>query len=130
MDQEKVAEFTQLINSITYKPGWYFRTGVEDNRMWVQIGVHAEADIAWDMIEQRVVPWRGAKHWLSEHMCRQEVVGTVYHAIQRAEMHELNEWFRYKGRAIFNPHLDPDALAELASKKTSFNLRKNAMTME
>lgn len=122
--------FKNIIDQITYKPGWYFRTGVEEGRMWVQVGVTEEAEISFDPIAGKKVPWRGAKHFLSEHMCRNEIVSTVFHAIERAEMHEVREWFRYKKRAIFNPHLDPDALAELASKAKNFNTRENAMTME
>ena len=124
------AEFKSIIEQITYKSGWYFRTGVEFGRMWVQVGVTEDAEISYDVIEKKRVGWRGAKHYLSEHMCRNEIVSTVHHAIVRAEMHEVNEWFRYKGRAIYNPHLDPDVLVEVAAKKSSFNTRKNAMTME
>lgn len=123
-------EFEAIIAAITYKPGWYIRTGLEDTRMWLQVGVTEEAEIAFDPIEGKKVPWRGAKHYLSEHMCRNEVVSLVFHAIERAEMHEVREWFRYKGRSIFNPHLDPDRLAEFASKKINFNVRKDAMTMK
>lgn len=117
--------FKELVESITYKPGWYFRTGVEDDRMWVQVGVTDETEISFDPIEGKMIPWRGAKHYLSKHMCRQEVVGTVFHAID-----EVKEWFRYKGRSIYNPHLDPDALVEVAKYKENFNTRDNAMTMD
>ena len=125
---KKFKEFQSIIDNITYKPGWYFRTGIEENRMWVQVGVTKEAEIAYDMVEKKVVPWKGAKHFLSEHMCRNEIVSTAFHAIERAELHEVKEWFRYKSRSIFNPHLDPDALVEVASKKD--NIRQNAMSME
>ena len=119
-----------VIGNITYKPGWYLRTCVEDKRMWVQVGVTEDAEISFDPIENKKVPWRGAKNYLSEHMCRQEVVGVVFGAFEKAEIHEMREWFRYKKRSIYNPHLDPDVLAQVASKKTSFNVRENAMTME
>ncbi|AMO44160.1 hypothetical protein DSS3P8_102 [Roseobacter phage DSS3P8] len=129
--QAKWDEFSAIIAEITYKPGWYFRVGYDDyTRMWVQVGVTEEAEISFDPIEGKKVPWRGAKHFLSEHMCRNEIVSTVFHAIERAEMHEVKEWFRYKKRSIFNPHIDPDALAALASKAVNFNTRENAMTME
>jgi hypothetical protein len=126
----KWLEFGAIIGQITYKPGWYFRVGIEGERMWVQIGVTAEADISFDPIEGKKNPWRGAKHYLSQHMCRQEIVSTVHHAIERAELHEVNEWFRYKKRAIYNPHLDPDKLADFAAKWDNFNVRENTMTME
>lgn len=126
---DKWLEFAKILGQITYKPGWYFRNGIEDGRMWVQVGVTEEAEIAFDPIAGEKVPWRGAKHYLSPHMCRQEIVSTVLHAIERAEMHEVHEWFRYKGRSIYNPHLDPDALVVVAKFARNFNTRDNAMTM-
>ncbi|KVK62672.1 hypothetical protein L905_19065 [Agrobacterium sp. TS43] len=62
-------------------------------------------------------------------MCRQEVVGVVFGLIKDAELHETHEWFRYRGASIYNPHLDPDALVNLARKASSFVTRDNAMTM-
>lgn len=134
-NQEKWEEFQEYVEAVTYKPGWYIRTGIElggpdGSRMWVQIGVTEEAEISFDPIAGKKVPWRGGKHYLSPHMCRQEVVGTLHHAFQRAELHEMNEWFRYEGRSIYNPHLDPDALVEVARYADNFNTRENAMTME
>lgn len=129
-DGAKWLEFMAIIGNIDYKPGWYFRTDIEEGRMWFQVGVTEEAEISFDPIAGKKVPWRGAKHYLSPHMCRNEIVTAVKHAIDRAEMHEVNEWFRYKGRSIYNPHLDPDALVEVAKYAKNFNTRVNAMTME
>ena len=126
----KWLEFLGLITQITYKPGWYIRVGFEDERMWMQVGVTEEAEISFDRQAGKKVPWRGAKHDLSRHMCRNEVVSAVYHAFERAELHEVKEWFRYKNASIFNPHLDPDALVEVAKYLKNFNTRVNAMTME
>ena len=126
----KWIEFANILALVTYKPGWYIRAGVEDTRMWYQVGVTEEAEISFDPIAGEKVPWRGAKHYLSEHMCRNEIVTGIKHAIDRAEMHEVNEWFRYKGKSIYNPHLDPDSLVEVAKYAKNFNTRKNAMTME
>lgn len=127
---DKWQEFEVIIASISYKPGWYFRTGIEAGRMWVQVGVTAEAEISYDPIAGKKVPWRGGKKYLSPHMCRQEVVGVVFGAIKDAEMHELHEWFRFRGASIYNPHIDPDALVEVARWKRNFNVRANAMSME
>ena len=43
---KKFKEFQSIIDNITYKPGWYFRTGIEENRMWGQIRVTKENEIA------------------------------------------------------------------------------------
>ena len=62
-------------------------------------------------------------------MCRQEVVGVVFSAIEKAELHEMREFFRYRGASIYNPHIDPDVLVAVAKKASSFNMRENAMSM-
>ena len=126
----KWLEFATYLGQITYKPGWYIRTGIEPGRMWFQVGVTEEAEISFDPIAGEKVPWRGAKHYLSPHMCRNEIVSDAKHAIDRAEMHETNEWFRYKGKSIYNPHIDPDSLVEVARFAKNFNTRDNAMTMD
>lgn len=122
----------RIVQAITYKPGWYVRVELchISQRCWLQIGVDETAEISYDPIAKKKVPWRGSKKWLSEHMCRQEIVGIVFSAFKDAEMHEVHEWFRYKGASIYNPHLDPDVLVEVARKKASFNVRENAMQME
>jgi hypothetical protein len=122
-------EIKQIIDLITYKPGWMIILEHDqldpDGRLYIQIAA-ATPD---STNPANVVPWKSAKHYLSPFMCRQEIVGTVYHAIERAELHEMNEFFRYKGASIYNPHLDPDALAELARHRSSFNMRANSMSM-
>lgn len=133
----------ELIKQITYKPGWSieaheeqgitdFRGRVYNGRVYVQLSVSAFAEASMDSVKRdgTRTPWKSAKRYLSPHMCRQELVGVVFGLIKDAELHEVHEWFRYKGASIFNPHLDPDVLAEVAKKKASFNVRENAMTME
>jgi hypothetical protein len=117
-------DIQDIVSVITYKPGWQILLRFDETRPYVQIQA-----TTMDSITHELVPWRSAKHYLSYHMCRQEVVSSVFHAIERAELHEIREFFRYKGASIYNPHLDPDVLAEVAKKATSFCLRENAMLM-
>lgn len=124
------AEIISIFKQITFKPGWSFRFGNDCGRLWFQVCVDESSPDAIDSVTGERVAWRSAKHFLSQHMCRNEIVGAAFHAIDRAIEHETREWFRYKGRSIFNPHLDPDVLAEVASKAANFNTRENAMTME
>lgn len=42
---------------------------------------------------------------------------------------EMREFFRYRGASIYNPHIDPDVLVDVARKASSFNMRDNAMSM-
>ncbi len=54
--------------------------------------------------------WRGRKWLLSQHMTEGEVVQTALMACLAAEEHEAREAFRYKGKALFGPHLAVEAL--------------------
>jgi hypothetical protein len=128
----------ELVRECTYKPGWrvdvgYDGYGTKQQRLYIQVSVTTEAEASMESAgpdRGKRQPWKGGKVYLSDRMCRQEVVSAVYGAIERAELHEIREWFRYKGASIFNPHLDPDVLAAIARKKSSFNVRVNAMSMD
>lgn len=122
----------ELAATITYKPGWSLIVGEDGERLFLQVSVNAFAEASMDSVKRdgTRAPWKGGKRYLSPHMCKQELVGVAFDLIKSAEMHEAHEWFRYKGRSIYNPHLDPDALAELAGKASSFVCRKNAMSMD
>lgn len=127
-----------IISRVTYKPGWSillgFDSGTAENssRPFVQLEVDETSDASLDSYKRdgTRTPWKSAKRYLSPHMCRQEVVGAVFGLIKDAELHEVHEWFRYRGASIFNPHLDPDVLVSVARRKESFVTRENAMTME
>lgn len=124
-------EMAEIAGSITYKPGWEIGLWADtryrgEHRPYVQIGATTQDSTG----DHALVPWKSGKLYLSPHMSRQEIVSAVFGLIADAEMHEAREWFRYKGASIFNPHLDPDVLAEVASKRSSFNVRENAMTMQ
>jgi hypothetical protein len=122
-------EMKALVEQCSYKPGWYIKFGGHD-RPFIQVCVDACTEAALSPFTGMREAWKGGKRYLSEHMCRQEVVSAVFGAIKDAEEHEMREWFKYKGRAIFNPHIDPDALASLVAKKANLNLRENAMSMD
>lgn len=125
------AEFRSIIEQITYKPGWAFILGDDGERYFVQASVSVESDLTMDPTRRSAerTPWKSGKRYLSSFMCRQEVVGLVFSLIKDAEEHELREWFRYRGASIFNPHLDPDVLVDVARRKASFCIRVNAMSM-
>lgn len=120
-----------IVQAITYKPGWTFLIGQDGVRLFLQASVSELSDLTLDPTGRTSArtPWKSGKRYLSPYMCRQEVVGVVLGLIKDAEMHEVHEWFRYKGAAIYNPHLDPDVLVEVARKKSSFNVRQDAMSM-
>ena len=125
MNTLTIEQMKSLVEACTYKPGWEIIFDNDGERPFVQIAATTLCSVSGE-----ASAWKSGKTYLSPYMCRQEVVSAVYGAIEKAELHEIREFFRYKGASIFNPHLDPDVLAEVAKKKESFNMRDNAMTME
>jgi hypothetical protein len=81
-----------------------------------------EDEQSWTGVRPRVIQ-RGRKWMLSEHMTRNEIVQTCFLAVMTAVEHEVREHFKYRGRKIFNPHFDPDALWILARSKGNLDLR-------
>lgn len=56
----------------------------------------------------------GRKWYVSEHSCLSEVVQTALKAVLTFVEHEVREVFRYDGCAVFNPHIDVEALREVS----------------
>lgn len=133
----RIVEVADIVDACTYKPGWHIALrsdpvyGRETPRYYLQLEVDATARAAVSSVPPHLIdPWKSGKRYISLHMCRQEIVGVIFDLIKAAEDHELREWFRYKGASIYNPHLDPDALVNIAKRKSSFVMRDNPMSMK
>lgn len=124
-------EIQEIVAAISYKPGWSFRVEQIDNNghFFIQVCVDETADAARDIRTGEVAAWRGGKMLISQHMTRNEIVRTAHKAVVSAEMHELDEHFRFRGKAIFNPHLDPDRMAVFAGKLDNFEFRADSMML-
>jgi len=56
---------------------------------------------------------KGRKWFLSRYSCPTEVIQTAWAAVHRAELHEIQEQFHYRGTSIWNNHVDVDALVSI-----------------
>ena len=95
----------EWLAKVKYKD-WRFR--LAPDLSWLQVAFGAAAD------EQRGRKWR-----LSTHMTKSEVIQTAFKAVLTAEEHETREAFLYRGHAIFRPHYNVDALAELCHQSAA-----------
>ncbi|AUG87677.1 hypothetical protein [Vibrio phage VEN] len=118
-----------LVSQCSYKDGWEIITGghLEDGSMFIQLSVSSEAGRC--SVTKQPTAWKSGKRYLSKWMCSQEIVGCVFSLIKAAEEHEMLEWFRYQGASIFNPHLNPDVLVQVAKKKDNFVTRPDNQSM-
>lgn len=76
-------------------------------------GTYLEADTVTSVVERQYT-----RRWfLSPEMSRSEIVSTVFKCALTSMEHRTREWFLYKGRAVYQPHYDVDALWDICQKR-------------
>jgi hypothetical protein len=105
---------------------WKIEVHMDGSRPYMQVHVVDGRDSETGA----VLEWTGRKWMLSPFMCKNEIVATAFKAVMTAMEHEIRENFRYRGVAIFNPHLDPDALVEFVSNRANIQERPNVAFAE
>jgi hypothetical protein len=58
----------------------------------------------------------GGKAYLSKHATDSELVQTVFGLYKGYWEHESRETFQWRGRRVFGPHIDTEALWEIANR--------------
>jgi hypothetical protein len=119
-------QLRKILSQISYKDNWRLSLSYDKNRNgapYIQFTVDGACSVTGEATQ-----WKSAKRYLSSFATEQEIVGSAFALARDAEEHETREMFRYKGRSIYNPHLNVTALAELASKKVNFDVRPDSMT--
>jgi hypothetical protein len=91
---------------------WKFVVKQDGSVAYLQVEFAAPCNVTGATCTQTGRKWR-----LSEYMTHSEFVHTGLKAVLTAIEHEARETFLYKGRAIFGPHFDVDALWEIADEK-------------
>lgn len=112
-----IAQLRNIVNHIRFND-WDFMVGTMGDGFYVQIqflardndAPHTPVDPAPMLIQ------RGRKWYVSKHMTESEVVQTLLKAVLAAVEHEAREQFTYKGKQLFGPHLDVEALMEIAER--------------
>jgi hypothetical protein len=100
----KLYEIQDLMKVLKYRD-WQFHVWDENGRMFLQIRFWEIDNDTGKLSLQHCRKWM-----LSEFMTKSEVVLTAWKAVQAAVEHEARETFLYKGRRVFGPHIDLDAM--------------------
>jgi hypothetical protein len=75
-------------------------------------GEYQEKDILTGQLDQQ----KTRRWFLSPEMTRSEIVQTVFKCAMTSMEHRTREWFCYRGKAVFGPHFDVEALWEICSQ--------------
>lgn len=102
-DQEQ--RLRNIIADILYKPGWTFEVTCSEYdymTLWCKWQVPDVVNPE-KMLDLRHTICINA--WQMEQMKTEDVVNYYVNSLIRtAELHEMDEWFRYKGEHVRDPH--------------------------
>lgn len=69
--------------------------------------------------------WQHTRKWLlSLHMTKSEIVQTCFKLVMTSMEHRAREGFTYRGKRVFGPHFDVDALFQICADKR-FDVRQS-----
>lgn len=119
MNIEQIKKF--ISENVKYKDGWEFYIGEKSGCMFLQIRFEAKCHSTGNIELQTC-----RKYQLSEFMTETEIVRTCFIAVCRAEMHEIEELFKYRGQDIYNSHINVNKLAQFCESQNGdlFDLRE------
>ncbi len=89
-------------------PGYKFCVHRHDAHIYLQAEFHSPCTNTGQLTLQKTRKWQ-----LSEHMTESELIQTAFKCVLTALEHEAREQFTYKGRAVYGPHFDVNALIDL-----------------
>lgn len=102
-----------LVRQITYREGYWLLVERDkshhDGRTYLQVE-HERPDSTTGAVARG----RGGKAYLSRHMTDSEIVKVAFGLFKSYEEHEAREFFRYRGAAVFGPHIDVSYLVDIA----------------
>lgn len=107
-----MSSWEEFFNNFSYKPNWTFSLWKEDYyvddkvfKSFVFLKIEMKVPDARQEGSERIV---GNNITLEPWMGEEFAKNLIRDCIRRMEEHEINEWFRYKGELVFDPHKDEE----------------------
>lgn len=104
------SQATEILQDVTY-PGFTWLVGESGERIHLRAHFSAPCSKTGETIS-----WLSRRWYLSCEATKSEVVQTALKIVLTAVEHEAREQFLYRGRAVFGPHMDVDALWSVADR--------------
>lgn len=111
----------EFVDNITLPEGLKLKVGVHpEGRQYLQIYQESICNRTGKPYNE------GGRKWdISKYMTESEIVFTVWKAVLTFMEHELREQFMYKGKRIFDPHIDVNALLSVCEQRSVRDEKKN-----
>lgn len=106
-----IKEMREVVGEVSF-PDYQFFVGESSHGFLYLQAEYDEADTITEIVERQYT-----RRWaLSPEMTKSEIVSTVFKCILASMEHKTREWFKYKGKAIYQPHQNVDDLLEICEK--------------
>lgn len=97
--QDSIARLARLLLHVTYKEGWKLVPSIEPDEP--ELTIYRSVPSSHPPHEVGMIL---SKHDVDMSASDAGILRTVYDGIIEAETHEVREWFRVDGEAVFDPH--------------------------
>lgn len=101
--------FMHVLEEVSYKDGYGLRLRKDmtdpQGRWYFQVECERK-----DSVTGELGLGTGGKAYLSPHMNKSELVRLVFGLFRAYEEHECREFFNWRNRAVFGPHIDIESL--------------------
>jgi uncharacterized protein (DUF2461 family) len=115
VEDDLETRLTRLVAEIEYKAGYRLLCARDKKDPAGRFYLQVECDRP-DVYTGVPGVGHGGKAYLSEHMTDGEIVRRAFALFMAYEEHECREWFRWRQRAVFGPHIDTEALWSVADQ--------------
>lgn len=101
-----------VVSTIGYKDGYRLVVDQDEHdRVTLQVEVYRP-----DTFTGEMGYGYGGLAYLHPKQTKGDIIRVALGLFMAYETHEVREWFTYRGKRIYGPHLDPDALFEIADR--------------
>ena len=104
-----------IVTDIEYKDHYHLICARDrkdpEGRVFIQVACWRK-----DTVTGEMGMGKGGKSYLSEHMTDSEIVRRAFGLFMAYEEHECREFFKWRGRRVFGPHIAVEALWEAAKQ--------------
>jgi hypothetical protein len=101
--------FQHALEEVSYKDGYGLALRKDktdpDGRWYFQVECKRP-----DSATGEITIGKGGKAYLSPHMNKSELIRLIFGLFRAYEEHECREFFHWRGRAVFGPHIDIESL--------------------
>lgn len=103
-------DINTILGEVSF-PGYTFQVGGTD-RFWIRASFTEKCSVTGVVGAQHTRRW-----YVSKDATKSEVVQTAFKCVLTSIEHEARESFKYRGKAIFGPHFDVDALHRICAAR-------------